>query len=154
MVVEVVNRNQQVIRAGLGPRTVYSRVIVLSLQTGLGPAERDNKDSGVLASRGIVHGIVVHAHARVVNSLQDAVIYFGINREGDIGLEGGVTFRQSLIDNFGGPKDGLAIQGLDPDYELTMGVQFIGDKTRLGASVRSGNNFATRYQLIFTISEG
>lgn len=154
MPLEVMNTNQQVIRAGLRPRTAYSRIIVLELSTANGLGEIARAESAVLASRGIIHKIWIHSHARSVNQVQSGWIQIGIGMSAEQPFVVFVDFRQSIIQNYGGVRDSLKLTGVDNDTEMDMGVAFSGDKTRLGVKAITNNTFISDFQVFFQISEG
>lgn len=154
MALEVINKNQQVIRAGLRPRTAYSRIIVLELTTVNGLGVEASQESAVLGSRGIVHKVWIHAHGRTVNQVQSGIMQLGIGMSQKILFQPFREFRQALIVNCGGQRNGLTLTGTDHDTELDMGVEFIGDKTKLGVNVVTNNTFISDFQVFFQISEG
>lgn len=151
---ELVNSDQFTRRAGLRPRPPYSRIIVLELLTGSGSNQTDEVSSAVLASRGLLLSLHIHVHHGAVNQAGSGSLWFGFNQQELIGPDGGVTFRQSIIQTYGSFPDGVTLLGVDLDYDFDMGVQFSGDKTRLSAACRTFNNFTTTMQLIFQIAEG
>lgn len=154
MAVEVINRNQQVIRAGLRPRTVYSRIVVLELSTGSGGGQREAVESTTLASRGIVHKMWIHSHGRTVNQVQVGTMKIGIGRVVEAAGVVDIEVAQRLIQNHGGEADSINLTGVDHDTVLDMGVEFVGEKTRVAARVITNNNFTSDYQVFFQISEG
>ena len=154
MVLEVINKDQQVRRAGLRPRTAYTRIINLELTTLMGSGQLDSIESNVLSSEGLIHNIEIHAHGQTQVTAQSAWIWIGLNLLKMPTDSTSAEFRQSLIENVGGRPGSIRLASFDDYADIPMLVKFLGDKTRLAAVVQSFNNFTTEYQVIFTISEG
>lgn len=150
----IINRNQQVIRAGLRPRTFYSRIVLLELSTPAGVNRTEAVESTPMASRGIIHKIWIHAHGRTVNQVQTGIMKIAIGRRWTTSLTVEIEVAQRIIQNHGGEPDSINLTGVDHDTRMDMGVEFVGEKTRFVVWVKTSNNFVTDYQVIFQISEG
>lgn len=152
--VELVNKNQFTLRAGLRPRPPYSRIVMLSMFTDTGNNQTDEVESAVLASSGILLHVHIHVHHSMVQQSAQGAMWLGFNQLGPIESDGGVSFRESIIRVYGTDPDSITMIGADEDYEFDLDVRFVGDKTRLAMAMRTFNTFTTVVQAFFRIAEG
>lgn len=155
LMVQVVNRNQQVVTSGINPKAVYSRVVNLYLYLAAGLGTDDFQITPPLGNNLWLSELSLTCFPHSVVNKGQAFIYIMAGGGKSPTLDEVLNIWEPVIPNYGAAKPGFQFYGLQQRFVWPMQKRYMGQARRFGCVVANlSATVAMRFWISFTVSEG